>query len=322
MHGAPPPASTALGRPFPHPLIHRLRSKLSGNARGIFAMLAGMTFFIVGDTFMKLATATLPTSQAVGLRGIVAIPLSIAVALALGGRNGLAGALSWRVLLRGLIEIGIVFAFLTALSRLPIATITAITQIVPFVVTAAVVVLGLEVVGIRRWSAVVVGFLGVMLITRPDVRGFDPAVGYALLCAVLVAVRDLFTRTIGAGVSSSAITVTSACMVAASGVAVSAFGAWRPPGLFELACVFAAGFVVIGGNLMMVVASRDAEVSVVQPYRYAIIPLGILAGFFVWGETPDLLSALGMAIIVGAGLYTFHREVVRGQIPHPPPAKP
>jgi drug/metabolite transporter (DMT)-like permease len=289
----------------------------SGNRAGILAMLAAMVLFVIGDTMMKHALEAVAAPQAIALRGIVVVPFIVLLAYLVGGKNGFAGALSAKSLVRACLEIAIVYTFLYALARMSLANVTAIAQTTPLFITAIVVALGLENVGIRRWLAVVAGFCGVLFITRPDINGFDTATLAILVSAFLVAARDLLTRTIAGAISPTAISVTSSTMVSASGVIVCAGTQWQPVSAGALTLILATGFVVVVGNLMMILASRLGEVAVTTPYRYSIMPMGILATYLFWGEIPDFMAVIGMAIIVAAGLYTYYREIARGRLARP-----
>jgi drug/metabolite transporter (DMT)-like permease len=300
-------------RTAPEPAPSAPTSIAHDNRRGILAMLAAMALFITGDAIMKVITASLPTPQVVALRGIVAVPLICLLAWRVAGPSAFGHALRPRLLLRGLIEISIVYLFLYSLKYLPIPIVTALAQTTPLFITGIVVVLGLETVGIRRWAAVAAGFAGVLLITRPDVSGLAPPVLSILVCALIVALRDLFTRSIPAEVPAVAIGMTSTIFVSTSGAVGALFMEWRTPTTRELLLISLMGGLVVCGNLMMIIASRLGEVSVTTPYRYAILPLGIIAGYAIWGDVPDLPAMLGMLLIAGAGLYTFHRELVRSR---------
>ncbi|HEX2135962.1 MAG TPA: DMT family transporter, partial [Microvirga sp.] len=138
------------------------------NRRGILAMLAAMTLFTGNDTLLKIATADLPPGQIMAIRGLFSIALVLALLAGRGETGRLRDLRQPVVLLRGAIEAAIAFLFITSLSRLPIANVNAILQATPIIMTFLAVALGLEQVGIRRWSAVVVGFLGVLFIVKPS----------------------------------------------------------------------------------------------------------------------------------------------------------
>jgi drug/metabolite transporter (DMT)-like permease len=212
---------------------------------------------------------------------------------------------------RSLLEAAVAITFLTALGHLELANITAILQATPIFITLLTVLLGLETVGWRRWGAIIIGFMGVLLIVKPSPSGFNIYAGLALLSAALVAVRDLITRSIAGHIPTVIVTLSATTTVAVLGFALSLGEVWQPLSATELAQLGGAAVFVTLGNLAVVKAFRIGEMSVVSPFRYAVILTSLTTGFLVFGEWPDLISVLGILLIVSSGLYTIHREQVR-----------
>lgn len=156
-----------------------------------------------------------------------------------------------------------------------------------------------------------VGFLGVLLIVKPGLNGFDPYALVAFGIAGLVAGRDFATRAVGAHVASIIITLSTSVGVCLAGFLLGIVEDWRPVRAPELSVLAAAALLVTAGNFAVITAFRDTEVSVVSPFRYSNVPLAIMLGFVVFGDLPDRLAFAGIALIVGSGLYTIHRERVR-----------
>ncbi len=283
----------------------------SDNRRGILAMCAAMALFVGNDTLLKIATADLPPGQIMAVRGLFASALAGALVLALGEGARLGGLARPVVLLRAGLEGLVAFLYISSLAVLPLANITAILQATPIIMTLMAVALGLERVGWRRWSAIVVGFCGVLLIVRPDPSAFDVYAIVALLSAVVVALRDLVTRRIAAEVPTVVVTLSTTAAVGLAGTAVGFVEAWRPLGAREVALLGAAAVLVTAGNLCIIVAFRRAAVSVVSPFRYTIVAMALVLGFLVFGEVPDPLAAAGIGLIAASGLYTIHRDGVR-----------
>jgi drug/metabolite transporter (DMT)-like permease len=281
------------------------------NRRGIFAMLIAMCFFITNDMFLKLASAVHPPGQIMAVRGIFASILALAIVVALRQLGSLPKSASAFVLMRAGLEAIVAFLFITGLARLPIANITAITQSTPIIMTLLTVMLGIERVRWRRWTAIMVGFLGVLAIVRPSAEGFDVYALVALAAAVLVSGRDLATRFIGSEVPTPVVTFSTTVTVGLAGALAGFTETWPPPAARELAYIVSAAASVTLGSLAIVVAFRDTDVSVVSPFRYSIILLAIFVGYLVWGELPDAIGILGIALIVGSGVYMVHREQVR-----------
>lgn len=273
-------------------------------------MLAAMTLFVANDTALKLASATLPPGQIMAIRGVFASLFALGLVVMLGHAGRLGDLSSPRVLLRAAIEAAVAFLYITSLAHLPLANILTILQATPIIMTLIAVVMGLEKVGWRRWCAILVGFAGVLLIVKPT-TDFSIYSGLALASAALVAVRDLVTRSIGAQVPSIVVTLSTTSAVSAAGFALAVGENWQPLVQKDLLLLGGAALLVTLGNLMIIQAFRAAEVSVVSPFRYSIVPLSIFLGFVVFDELPDLLTIVGIGLIMASGLYTLHREHLR-----------
>jgi drug/metabolite transporter (DMT)-like permease len=281
----------------------------SDNARGALFMTAGMAAFVLNDALMKLVSAELPLFQAILLRGILTTLTFAVIAWKLGALrmpelNGDRGLIAVRVLA----ECGATFFFLTALFNMPLATLTAILQAAPLTITLAAALFLREPVGWRRLLAIVVGFVGVLLIVRPGPEGIDLYAVYALVAVAFVTVRDLVTRRMPHTVPSMLV-----ALATAGGVTVfAALGAlteeWvHPAGSSWLFLSFAVVFV-LAGYLLSIVAMRVGELSVVSSFRYTGLVWALVLGLLVFGDWPDGPTMLGAALIVGSGLFTLYRE--------------
>jgi drug/metabolite transporter (DMT)-like permease len=281
------------------------------NRRGIVAMLLAMSFFIANDSLLKLASATLPPGQIMAVRGFFATAIALSIVAGTGQLKSLTKLASPFGMLRGCLEAVVAFLLISSLPHLPIAIITAIVQSTPLIMTLAMVMLGLERVRWRRWSAIVVGFLGVLVIVRPGPAGLNIYAFLALAAAVLVAGRDLATRFVPADVPSTVVALASTAAVGIAGVLVGFGETWPPLGTRELSYILGAAVLVTLGNLFNIIAFRDTDVSVVAPFRYSVILWAILSGLVIFGELPDPTAFVGIALIVASGVYTIHREQVR-----------
>jgi drug/metabolite transporter (DMT)-like permease len=293
------------------PLLEKSLSSSTANRRGILAMLTAMTLFTGNDVLTKIATDSLPPGQIMAVRGVFAVLLTFGLVVALGEARHLKELKSPVVFGRGLLEAGVAFTFLTALGRLQLANITAILQATPIMITVLTVIMGLETVRWRRWTAIIVGFVGVLLIVKPSPSGFNVYAGLALVSAALVAVRDLVTHAVPSHIPTVLVTLSTTVTVTILGVALSLGEDWRPlPTVLTIQLASAAVLVTLG-NLAIIKAFRLGELSVVSPFRYSVILTSLLAGFIIFGELPDLISVFGIVLIVSSGLYTIHREQVR-----------
>lgn len=281
------------------------------NRRGIIFMLAAMSLFVVNDTFMKLARETYPAGQALSLRAIFAILIGIFIVFAAGENDRVAMVFKPRVMLRGLLEAAGALSFNWSLGLLPLATITAINMASPLLIVVLAVAFRMETVGWRRSLALVVGFLGVLLVVRPGADSFSIAAVVALVSVVLTAARDLATRMIGPEVPSTVVSLTTTILV---GVVAAGYGmteTWVPIWRHETLYLLLASLLVTGGTFFIISAFRRTDVGVIAQYRYTIIVFATLLGYLVWGDVPDLFAFLGIGLIVGSGLYTMHRQRVR-----------
>jgi drug/metabolite transporter (DMT)-like permease len=280
----------------------------SENIRGIAFMLASMAVFVVNDTLVKVAAGSLPTGEAIFVRGVFTVALCAGLIVATGAAWALPHALSPRVLLRGVADIGGTVFFLTALVRMPMGDVFGILQFTPLAITAAAALFLGARVGWRRWTATCAGLIGVLIIVRPGGEAFTP---YALLvlASVLFSVaRDLLTRGVATGVPTLVIAGASATIVTLASLGFMLFETWRWPSAIEVAYLAAASVALLAGQYCLIAAMRTGEIAVVAPFRYSIILWAVLSGYLVWREVPDLATWVGIAIVSAAGLYTFLRE--------------
>ncbi|MEN5082273.1 DMT family transporter [Bosea sp. TWI1241] len=281
------------------------------NRRGIIAMLGAMALFSVNDTFMKLARETFPTGQAVALRTVFALIAGFAVIMILGDVRRLGMALRPLVLGRGLAEALSALCFIWALGQMPLGTITAILMASPLLLVVLAVVLRLEVVGWRRAAALAVGFAGVLIVARPSGDGLGLAALVALGSAALVAARELLTRQIGPSVPVTIVSFSTGIVVGIVSLGFGLFEEWVPTFRPQLLYLVMAAVLVTLGNFCIINAFRSTDIGVVSGYRYAVVVFAVTIGYIVWDERPDAAALAGIALIVGSGLYTLHRQRVR-----------
>jgi drug/metabolite transporter (DMT)-like permease len=281
------------------------------NRRGIIAMLSAMSLFCFNDTLMKLARDVFPAGQALALRTIFAVAASLALVVFMSDWRKLPLGLKPLVLARACVEALGALTFIWALGLLPLADITAIVMASPLLIVLLAVLLRIESVGWRRALALTIGFIGVLVVMRPSANGFSAATLIALAGAGLVAIRDLTTRFITSDIPSTVISLTTTVIVGLLGFGMSAIETWQSPWRLELAYLAGAALLVTAGSFSIISAFRDTDVGVVAGYRYSVVPIAVLIGWLVWGQTPDGIAYAGIALIVGSGLYTLHRQRIR-----------
>ncbi|WP_347312454.1 DMT family transporter [Defluviimonas sp. SAOS-178_SWC] len=288
--------------------------QLTDNSRGALYMSIAMAAFTLNDTCMKAVTVTLPLYQAILLRG----GLTCIALLIIGWRMG---ALRVRIAkedrkwiaLRSLGEVAGTLTFLTALRQMPLANLSAILQFLPLAVTLTAALFLREPVGWRRMSAILTGFFGVLLIVRPGTAGFDLWSLVGLASVACVVLRDLVTRRLSSSMPSAMVALYAAISVTVTAAILLPFGGWAEVTLGSaLLIAGASGFLIIG-YLLIVMAVRVGEISLVAPFRYTALVFAIALGWAVFGQLPDTLTLTGAAIVIATGIYTFHRERRLGQ---------
>jgi drug/metabolite transporter (DMT)-like permease len=281
------------------------------NVSGIIAMLLSCIFFVVGDCMIKVVGASLPLGEMLIIRGLLSAPFVIAAAAYAGKLEGFGELLSNPLLwLRTVLEIATVMLFLIGILNMPYAAAVSVQQSNPLVMMAAAALLLGERVGWRRWLAAIVGFIGVLIIIRPGTPAFGWPAFVMIGSVVAMVLRDLVTRRLGPGIASLQLTVVSVISVGLSGLLLWPFEQWVAPSAESLALLAVAAIGSMGGIHWMIKAVRTGDVSVVIPFRYSLIPFGVVGGIVGFAEWPDVVALAGMAIVIGAGLYALHRERV------------
>ncbi|MBB3656932.1 drug/metabolite transporter (DMT)-like permease [Rhizobium sp. BK650] len=288
----------------------------SRNTEGAIYMSMAMAGFSSSDALSKSVIAYMNAGEIMFLRGLFTSILVYLIAWKLDALR------PWRVMLKPVIalritcEIIAAVTYITALGMMPIANASAILQSLPLVVTFGAALFFKEPVGWRRWMAILVGLVGVMIIIRPGPEGFTAA---ALLCVASVAAtagRDLATRGISKDIPSLMITTVTAVSVAIFGALMIPFlGGWEPVSVTSLTHLLLASVLVLVGYQSVILAMRTGEISFVAPFRYTSLIFSALLGFFFFAEVPDFWTLAGAAIVIASGLYTFYREAKR----HVPP---
>jgi drug/metabolite transporter (DMT)-like permease len=216
------------------------------------------------------------------------------------------------VALRVVGEIGGTITFMAAITHLPLANTSAIFQALPLAITLGAAVVFREPVGWRRCLAITAGFIGVLIIVRPGIEGFNQFSLLAMISVAFCALRDLATRQIPAQIPSLFITLLMTVTVTAAGaVIVFPLGGWTPPSARALALLALAAVLVLIGYQCVIMALRSGDISAVAPFRYSALLWAMLLGYLVFGDRPDAMMAMGASIIVLSGLYAFYRERVR-----------
>lgn len=284
---------------------------LGENARGAAWMTLAMAGFVTNDTFMKSVAGEVPLFQAILVRGIIATALIAALAWHRGALARAPRGRDRRMMgFRIIGEIGSTTFFLAALFHMPLANATAIIQATPLTVTLAAAWFLGDAVGWRRYSAIAIGLVGVLLIVRPGGEGFNVYTVAALAAVVFMAMRDVSTRGMSAAVPSLQITVVSSLAITVFAGAITVFDDWEPMRWQSVARLTCAALLLLTGYYAGIVAMRVGEIGFVAPFRYSNMLWALALGFAVFGEVPGWLTITGVAIVMATGGYALHRERV------------
>ena len=282
---------------------------MTGNQLGALLMMGSMAGFTINDTLVKTVGDTMPLSQILTLRGVVATLLIFVLARRLGALRWQFPRRDWGlVVARSLAELVSTYLFLTALMVTPIANLTAILQGLPLTITLGAAVFFGEPIGWRRMSAILVGFCGILLIVRPGVDGFGEGTLYALGAVIGITARDLLTRRMSSEVPSMVVTLLASLTVLVFGAVASTQVIWQPVTLNSLTILTGAAAFIFVGYLCSVMTMRVGDVAFISPFRYTGLLWALLLGWLVFGDWPDGLTLLGACIVVATGLFTLYRE--------------
>lgn len=282
---------------------------MSDNIKGSILMMLAMGTFVVNDAFMRQALQELPLYQAIFLRGVCLTLVLVGLAWNRGVlRYRIRPVDRWRIYLRTTGEVVGTFLFLTALSLMPFANISAIMQVLPLsVALGAVLFLGAS-IGWKRMTAILMGFAGVMIIIRPGTNGFTPASILVLLAVVAVTVRDLAARVLSPDIPSLVVAVNATIVLTGVTAILTAMQPWQAVSVKSAACLLAAGLCLTVGYITSVAAMRVGDITTVAPFRYTAMIWALLIGIFAFGETPDTWTFIGAAVIIVMGVFSFYRE--------------
>ena len=286
-----------------------IRTKdLSDNARGALNMLTGVFLFTVMEAMVKWLVADYPVHQIIFFRSAFAlIPCDYFVWRA-GGMATLRTRRSHIHLMRGAIGLAAMGCYFLAYSQMALADAKAILFSAPLFMTILAIPLLGERVGIYRWSAVLVGLAGVLIILNPGSAMLQIGTLAAVGGAIFYALAVITVRHLGATESVASITFyfTLIGAVASAGL-VGVFG-WITPTPGDLAMLVAIGLIGGVGQYAMTRAFRLAETAAIAPLDYTSMAWAILLGYLIWGDVPSLAVFAGITLVVASGLFILYRE--------------
>ncbi len=279
------------------------------NLRGIIWMIAAMAGFALEDTFVKLASDTLPLGPIIAVFGLGGFLFFAGLARARGQPLVTAETVSRPIVLRAVFEIIGRTGYFLGITLTPLSNASSILQASPLFVTLGAALVFGEHVGWRRWAAIFAGFLGVLIVLRPGLEGFTAASLFTLVGTLGFAARDLGTRAAPKSLSNIQLAAYGFAVLIPTGLVMSVFtGPLAVPDARSAVFVGAAIVCGIAGYYSITAAMRVGEVGVVTPFRYTRLLFALILGFAVFGERPDAFTLIGGAIVVASGLYTILRE--------------
>ncbi|MDG2406223.1 MAG: DMT family transporter [Paracoccaceae bacterium] len=282
---------------------------LNNNMKGAALMTGCVLAYVINDAFMKLLFFEIPLFQAVFLRSMITVPpiLIITWITKLTIRN-LSNQDKGLILVRVGAEICTTIAFLTALKHMPLANVTAILQALPLAITMAAALFLAEPVGWRRWSAILAGFVGVLIVVRPGLEGFNIYSLSALVAIIFITVREISTHKLTSEVPTITVALSTALGSALFAGIMMIGTEWHTVSEVSWLLILGAAIAVLIATLLSVMAMRTGEISFVSPFRYTSMLGAIGLGILIFGDWPDQLTLVGTFIIVITGMYSFHRE--------------
>ena len=277
-------------------------------------MTLSMGGFAIEDVFLKILSERIPVSQILIYVGSLAV-----FSLGILSKIKKIPILRYDVysnrlfVIRAISDMIGAILMVTAISLMPLSTVSSILQTLPLLITFGAVLIFKEKVGWRRWSAVFIGFVGVILILKPGLGDFQISSFVALLAVSFLALRDLVTRKINKDIHSITIALYAFILTVVGGIiSIPLFGQFVTLTLTQWFVVFAITLFGVFSYLMLVLATRSGDISVISPFRYTRLVFALILAILILNERPDNLTLLGAAIIVASGYYTIRREKVLG----------
>lgn len=295
--------------------------QMTATTRGILALIVGIAIFSIQDVILKQLSGSYPLHQAMLLRSLTALPFHLAIVWWFDGRlSTITTPGWWKMLARGLLNFTAYTAYYLGLAYVPMADAVALFFTSPLFITLAAVVFLRERVSLLTTLALAAGFAGVLMVVKPGAEGFDLAALLPIIGALGYAISMVIARSMGETESAAAMAFWGnvcflLCALALSAVYGSgAFAGsthpslafmtrgWAMPGATDLVLMGACGVIAAVGLTLLTYAYRAAPSSTVAPFEYSFMFWGVMWGWVFWGDFPDGLGWIGIAVIIGAGL--------------------
>ena len=281
--------------------------KVQNNLKGLLLMTAGFASYSVADVFAKLLTADYHPIQIVMTRQM-GLVVGVIVLIFLSGPQIVRSAAPGLQIARGFCAIISATCFIFAITYVPLADAVAISFIAPFLVTILGATILREPVGIRRWSAVGAGLIGTIIIVRPGMGVFHPAIFLVIVAAAAFAVRQIISRYLGdKDRTSTTLAYTSLTTLVVLAIPLPFF--WRAPiNMTDVAMMVGMAIIAGLGEFFIIRALEIALAVVVAPTHYSLIIFSTIWGYIFFADLPDFWTWAGALIIIVSGLYMMNRE--------------
>lgn len=277
-------------------------------------MVVSMAGFTINDAITKYASSAMNMGQVMLIRGIFATLFIGALAWHRGALRAPRAIANPMLAIRVVGEVGGTVTFLIALAHLPIATVSAVLQALPLAVTMGAALVFGEDVRWRRWLAIAVGFVGVLVIIRPGLEGFSSYTLLVLASVVFCAFRDLATKRLPDDIPTAFVsTVTAIAVMVTGAFLIVPMGGWTTPPAWSVMLLACGATLLVIGYQFIIMAMRVGDISFIAPFRYTALLFSILLGLIIFGDIPDGPMIAGALIVVGSGLYTLYREQAAGR---------
>ena len=272
-------------------------------------MMMSMACFAVEDTFIKLLSARLPATQILFSIGFGGALITLVLAIVLNVNLADKILLNKHVISRAIADLFGALSFTSAMVLIPMSLLASILQATPLFVTLGAAILLGEKVGWRRWSAIFIGFLGVIIILQPGYGSFQLASLLGLAAVLCLALRDVVTRDMATEIPTLTVTFYACLAMGSAGfIAYPFFGPPIMPTTYEAIILVCAAIIGLTGYFLLVLATRKGDVSVIAPFRYSRLLFSLGLASLILGEKLTLPILLGGLLVVSSGIYTFGRE--------------
>lgn len=273
----------------------------------IWAMVAAFSF-ACGAALIRHVSQTYHPFEVAFFRNVFGLMFMLPWLL----RSGLGALKTKRIgmlTLRAIVALGAMLSWFSALSLMPLGEAIALNFVTPIFATILAALILHEIVRLRRWTAVAIGFLGMLIILRPGVAVIDPAAFLVLLTAACFAASSIIVKILSRTESPNAI-VTWMVIYLVPISLIPALFVWETPSLEMMPWLVAVGAATTMGHVGLTRAYNASDASYVQPFQYSMLPFAAVIGYFAFAEVPDLWTWIGAGIIAASSLYIARRETV------------